>query len=191
MRKQLIILVVALAATSLLGCVTPEKRPEIVQMDEEAEVITLRNLDFKKIYVWHAATRALRDFFDPHREHPYFNANDLDWCFKDMDDPTDEEKEYNIIRSHYIPSVKQVPVVGKEFARRATIKILPDGEGAWQCQIKLIKYERRRLPVKERDEAWQGVAHDIQGAREIADLILLELEKIIEKKRKGVPEREL
>ena len=180
----------------LCGCVVNRSEPPNVILDEQASIAVARNLDFPPRTLWLASMRAMRDFFLHHPEHRFFAANDLEWCYPEGYEEATHgaTRPYKIIRTWYVPLTLDEPVIGKEYARKATIKIISDnpvqdGRRFWQCQILLVKCWRPRLPLRAPEEGWYADDRpDIEGAIEIKRLFHMELDKIERNKRLGISE---
>ncbi len=187
MKKTLLAgLVIFLAA----GCIVHKQKRREVSLDARTAggVVEIPNLDFPPMEIWEATIRGLRSFFATHKDHPYWDANDLNVCYPNGQDKRRDlsEKPAKIIRTFHIPITYEEPIVGKEFARRATVLIKKDGETAWRVRILLEKCERPRLPLKKKNEGWVADSEpDIINALAISKNVHDELQKIQRNKRLG------
>ena len=175
-----------LASVMLMsGCVTSPKEPlEETRVDLTDAWMILPNLDYDGRVLRLAAIRALRDFFADHPEHPKYEAPDLRIAEPWRDDNTDGV----LLQTWHMLAYPAVPVLGRDFSRRITISVRPDGERHWRINILVERFERLKSPQQKVTEGWHPVEPDMVSAIEIKNFIDEQLQKMEKNKRLGIAE---
>lgn len=177
----------------VVGCVMQNNYETNAPLEDENAVVSVCNLDFAPEQIWLAARRAIRGYFESRPEHKSENFNDLDWCYPVGYEETKHKalRPYKIIKTWTVFITPEVPEIGRQTARRITLKIIPDGESAWQCRILVEKCARATLPLKDREAGWISEPQaDMNAANDICKRLHSELQKIQEHLRLGIVEKE-
>lgn len=187
------ILVIILALMLSAGCVMRNSYETNRPLDDDAAMVPVRNLDFPPKQIWLASRRAIHGYLESRPEHRFENLNDFDWCYPVGYEETKHRaaRPYMIMKTWTVYITPEVHVVGKQIARRITLKVIPDGETAWQCQILVEKCSRDTLPIKDRESGWiSEQTADMNAANDIYKRIHSELQLIQEHIRLGIEEKE-